>query len=140
MDFDLTHHYLPKISPLSISRGTIAGQDTLFLRINKGGVSGLGETVITKGLNMAISCLHTFLSQHNSYSPELTHQQVKQFGLHAREIALIGLALWDLLTKSSNKPLYEILGLPYQSTQTSITISIGEPEWVYQRTKHINLN
>jgi L-alanine-DL-glutamate epimerase-like enolase superfamily enzyme len=50
---------------------------------------------------------------------------------------IIDSAAWDLLAKKANMPLYQLLGLEKKDIKTSITVSIGEPDWVYERAKHL---
>lgn len=51
--------------------------------------------------------------------------------------ALIDAALWDRLAKKSGLPLASMLGLHLQPVPISMTISMGEKDWVYQRTCQI---
>ncbi|WP_018299440.1 enolase C-terminal domain-like protein [Fangia hongkongensis] len=134
MDFVLEEHYLAKITPLVISREVIKGQNNLFVKIKKGKHVGIGESVILGDMDESKARISQFLMTLDSYMPVPAYEKAKAFGLNAREIALVDLALWDLLAKEAKKPLYELLGLEYKAVDTSITVSIGKPEWVYQRT------
>ena len=47
--------------------------------------------------------------------------------------ASLDMALWDLMAKKANKPLYKYLGLPKPSQPTSVTIGINPVDIIRER-------
>ncbi len=134
MKFEIVHKFISKKVPLTISRETITGQNNIFLKIHHEGYIGIGETVFDLDIEKSIRKVSQFLESYDDYSPVKAWEDAFEFGLNSCEVALIDTALWDLLAKKSNMPLHQLLGLEYSSPKTSITVSIGEPSWVYERT------
>jgi len=52
-------------------------------------------------------------------------------------MAALDVALWDLLAKQANMPLYKMLGLPKSTHPTSVTIGINPPEVTKERVPAI---
>jgi muconate cycloisomerase len=52
-------------------------------------------------------------------------------------MAALDVALWDLLAKKANLPLYKMLGLPKSTHATSVTIGINPPEVTKERVPEI---
>jgi muconate cycloisomerase len=48
-------------------------------------------------------------------------------------MAALDVAVWDLLAKQANMPLYKMLGLPKRSVPTSVTIGLNAPEETTRR-------
>jgi muconate cycloisomerase len=48
-------------------------------------------------------------------------------------MAALDVALWDLVAKRANMPLYKMLGLPKRAVPTSVTIGINPPEETTRR-------
>ena len=57
----------------------------------------------------------------------------RQEGVPACALAVLDIALWDLLAKKANLPLYQLYGLSKPTIPTSVTIGINPPEVVRER-------
>ena len=137
MQYKITSHYIEKKVPLTISREVKKGQYNTFLKIEHGSHVGIGETVFEDKAETTIQKIDNFLSSLKTLSPIEAWNEGKQLGLDGLSLALIASALWDLLAHQANLPLDRLLGLTRAQPKTSLTVSIGESEWVYERTKEI---
>ena len=144
LDIHYRHISLKKRYPLRISRGEMAGSVNLFVSIMAADVTGLGEAAPggLTGAETAQACedqIRSFLAAH----PEALDNPFDGWRL-AREQqvapcawAAVDTALWDLLARHSGQPLYRLLGLPYRSVATSVTIGILSPDIVRERVPEI---
>lgn len=128
---------------LTISRGTTATTDNIWVRIEQDGIEGWGEaspfSVATPPQPTAavIAELKSLIPLLEPYSP-LDRQQIEQIcrqhlHLSAAQTAL-DLALHDWLGKRAGLPLWQLWGLDRcQIVPTSVTIGISTPEAAQQR-------
>ncbi|RDY61498.1 dipeptide epimerase [Flagellimonas nanhaiensis] len=132
-------HYLKKRFPLRISRGVRDGQYNLFVSVTDGEHTGWGETSpgASEGAATAEEAqeqLEAFLKKEpNLNSPHDTYDLALKYGLAPCALAALDIALWDLLAKKANMPLYQMLGYSKPTKPTSITLGIMTPEEATER-------
>jgi L-Ala-D/L-Glu epimerase len=129
--------------PLTISRGTTATSQNIWLRLEQDGLEGWGEaspfTVADppQTTQAILAELQSLIPLLKPYSP-LQRQEIEQIcqqklKLSAAQTA-IDLALHDWLGKRANLPLWQLWGLDRQRiVPTSVTIGITTPEAAQQR-------
>lgn len=132
---------LQKRYPLTISRGTQATSDNLFVTVQDGRHTGIGE------LSPATSSqwtgirgreqLEAFVADGVTPSPHETYDRMRERHIDPPAMAALDVALWDLLGKQAGQPLYRIFGLPRTAAATSVTIGIETPEVIRQRVPEI---
>lgn len=137
MKLEISMHYIAKFVPLIISNKIISGQNNVILQIHHNGTTGFGETIFDVEAENQIQIVMDFLKEQIDISPVAIWKQGKSAGLNGRQLALIDLALWDLLAKTAKIPLFRLLGLTNTALDTSLTISLGEKNWVYERTNEL---
>ncbi|WP_350285749.1 dipeptide epimerase [uncultured Croceitalea sp.] len=134
MKIDYNIVYLKKLFPLRISRGVRDGQHNLFISISDQGHTGWGETSpgASEGAATAEEAqeqLEAFLDTGpNLDSVQDTYDAALQFGLAPCALAALDMALWDLMAKKAQLPLYQLLGFSKPKHPTSITLGIMGPE------------
>lgn len=131
---------LDKLFPLTISRGTTATSDNLFVFLSDGVHTGIGElspaTSKTWTAQNGQAQLNTFAKNSQSLeslSPHEIWQEMYDANIDPPAMAALDVAIWDLLAKRANMPLYQFLGLPKRSVPTSVTIGINPPEETTRR-------
>lgn len=131
--------YLKKLFPLRISRGVRDGQSNLYISVTDNGYTGWGETSpgASEGAaspEEAQKQLESFLNtKPNLNSPFETYDAGLAFGVAPCALAALDIALWDLLAKKAELPLYKLLGFPKPTKATSITLGIMSPEEAKER-------
>jgi muconate cycloisomerase len=61
----------------------------------------------------------------------------REAGMDASALAALDIALWDLLAKRADMPLYQLLGLGKPTVPTSVTIGINPPDVIRERVPDI---
>lgn len=132
-----------KLVPLTISRGTTAATENIWLRIEQDGIEGWGEAspfsvgALPQSTEAIVAELQALTPLLKPYSP-LERQQIErichqQMRLSAASTAL-DLALHDWMGKRANLPLWQLWGLDCRAiVPTSVTIGISTPEAAKQR-------
>ena len=130
---------LKKKIPLRISRGLKSGSKNIFLNIKDGIYSAWGESspgktegadnpeTIQKQLQNFISNGIKNLSIYELYDRSL------EMKIAPCAYASLDMALWDLISKKANLPLYHYLGLPKPCKPTSMTIGISNKDAIKKR-------
>lgn len=129
--------------PLTISRGTTATSQNIWLRIEQDGIEGWGEASPfavadpPQTTQAILTELQRLIPLLEPYSP-LDRQVIEQIGQQQLKLSAartaIDLALHDWLGKCANLPLWQIWGLDRQRiVPTSVTIGISTPEAAQQR-------
>lgn len=130
---------LSKLYPLTISRGTQATSENLFVYLSDGIHEGVGELSPATGSNWTGSRgqaqLETFLTPGRlaNMNPHDVDAAMREVEIDPPARAALDIAIWDLLAKQAGMPLYRLLGLPRRAAPTSVTIGINPPEVTRER-------
>lgn len=125
--------------PLQISRGTSSGSTNLFVILEQGGCTGIGECAPGTGFDETLAAearkqLEDFMRPGLlELGPHEVDRQAKAAGIDAAAQAALDIALWDLLARQAGMPLYRLLGLPKPTAQTSVTIGINPVDVIRER-------
>ncbi|MBX3117950.1 MAG: dipeptide epimerase [Fimbriimonadaceae bacterium] len=133
---------LPKLFPLTISRGTVTVSENLFVFAEADGHRGIGE------LSPATASAWTAANGREQLErftaglrgDESIHEiyaLMREAKIDPPAMAALDVALWDLLAKKCGKPLYQVLGLSLPTAPTSVTIGIETPEIIRERVPKI---
>jgi len=129
---------LQKRFPLKISRFISNSCYNVFVKVEKDGIVGWGESVpgetgaqnaneIVKELEKIIS---TGISVKSISEIEYLSRKLK---ISPCSYAGLDIALWDWKAKKAEMPLHDILGLPLPKIKTSLTLGIMSPQSVKKR-------
>ena len=140
---------LVKRYPLQISRGTQASSENLFVFVSDGSKAGVGELSPATGSQWTAdrgeAQLREFLGVkeasdpapstllEHGHSPHVIWQAMKDAEIDPPAMAALDVALWDLIAKQADMPLYKLLGLPKDSVPTSVTCGINPPDVIRER-------
>ena len=131
---------IDKLFPLTISRGTTSTSDNLFVYLSDGVHTGIGElspaNAKTWSSENGQRQLKEFVAGSKTLetlSPHDIWQEMKDGNIDPPAMAALDVALWDLLGKRANLPLYKLLGLPRRAVPTSVTIGLNPPEETARR-------
>jgi L-alanine-DL-glutamate epimerase-like enolase superfamily enzyme len=129
-------------NPFTIARGTQTEAHNLLVRLQCDGLEGLGEAAPSEhyGDTRPSSSHFVELASETISGDEpitcLHHKLEELARLNPAPKAALDMALYDLLGKRLNAPLYEILGLdPSAAPRTSFTIGIDSPEVMAEKAK-----
>jgi L-alanine-DL-glutamate epimerase-like enolase superfamily enzyme len=144
---------LVKRYPLQISRGTSTSTENLFVFVSDGTHAGVGElspaTASEWTAEKGQAQLQEFLGAKgdddlksaplldHGHAPHVIWRAMKDANIDPPAMAALDVALWDLLAKQANMPLYKMLGLPRDCVPTSVTIGINPPEVIKERVPEI---
>ena len=131
-----------KLYPLAISRGVMSSSTNLFVEISDGNRGGIGElspaTSSDWTADRGMKQLQSFIPKvPPSLAPLDVFGAMRECEIDPPAMAAFDIALWDLLAKQANLPLYKVLGLPKRSVPTSVTIGINPPEITRERVPDI---
>ena len=129
---------LQKRFPLKISRFVSESCYNVFIRVEKDGVIGWGESVPgetgAQSAEEIISELETLVKTNiNDKSISEIEHISRELKISPCSYAGLDIALWDWKAEKANMPLHVLLGLPIPKTKTSLTIGIMNPESVKKR-------
>ncbi len=125
---------LTKLVPLGISRGTSTGSNTLFVFVEKDGLTGIGECAPGTGQDESLAPLaarqiEEFVARGIAgLSIARIAERATEMEMESAAAAALDIALWDLQAKIAQMPLYQMLGLCKPTRATSVTIGINPPE------------
>lgn len=133
---------VPKLFPLTISRGTSGTTRNLFVEVSDGVHTGIGEGAPPTGLpedfsDTAKTVLQPFFELAQTASVEDVWAAAHEMGVDAVALAALDSALWDLRAKQQGLPLYELIGSPLPTVVTSVTMGIEPIEVVRERVPKI---
>ena len=138
---------LQKFYPLTISRGTMASSDNLFVTLSDGQFTGIGELSPATGKAWTAERGQAQLKEFVASSSWLNSDDfpavhdlwhaMNDAEIDPPAMAALDVALWDILAKRAGMPLYRLLGLPKRAVPTSVTIGINPPEVTKERVPKI---
>ncbi len=130
---------LIKRFPLAISRGVRSNSENLFVRIEKNGIVGWGESAPgesegASNVDEVKNQLEKFVKTGiEGFSISALYDRAKEMGIAPCAYVAIDIALWDLKAKEAGFPLYNLLGFSKPSVPSSVTIGINSPEVIKDR-------
>lgn len=126
--------------PFRIARGVQTELDTFIFSLDSDGVTGLGEACPPPYYGESIESVEAAVKDVSAKldgSPQELKDRIATGDLrdelanHASVRAALDMALWDILGKIAEKPVYELLELdPTKTPATSFSIGIDSPEVV----------
>ena len=130
---------LKKRFPLAISRGVHGDSFNVFVRVEKEGIVGWGESA--PGKNEGAQNPDQVISElQNLVDVNIKDKSISEIEYISRELKIspcsyagLDIALWDWKAKKANLPLHDLLGLPLPKSKTSITLGIMSPESAKKR-------
>ncbi|MDJ0797306.1 MAG: dipeptide epimerase [Calothrix sp. MO_167.B12] len=146
MHIDVETFTVNKRFPLTISRGTTAHTENIWVKIQADGIEGWGEaspfgvgnhrqstSIIKDSLQQIIPTLQSF--------HPLQRQQIEQVlgieKLPSAAIAALDMAMYDWLGKRVGLPLWQMWGLDKNAiAPISVTIGINTPEGARERVRN----
>ncbi|MEM7555140.1 MAG: dipeptide epimerase [Cyanobacteria bacterium P01_A01_bin.84] len=131
--------------PLTISRGTTAKTDNVWVKIREDGIEGWGEASPfgvgdkRQTTDVIVTAIEQVSSQLKDFNP-LQRQQIEQilnnFPIPSSAKAGIDVALHDWMGKKVGLPLWKMWGLDRNAiAPISVTIGISSPEAARKRTR-----
>lgn len=131
-----------KRHPIRIARGLSEGSTNLFVEIEHGGVTGLGEGAPGTGDGLqlppdASERVSDVLRRFPKPSPVRVWREAIEAGLAAPVVAALDIAQWDWLARKAGLPLHELFGLELPTVATSVTVGIASPEEVRERCREV---
>ncbi len=122
-------------TPFRISRDVQHTSPNVFVHIEHAGYSGYGEAspdgYYGESPETVLSCIAMFagnIGDDPFVLEEITEKMDKIIQLNPSAKAAVEMALYDILGKMLNVPLYKLLGLnPARATSTSFTLGIDSP-------------
>ncbi|MBI1756081.1 MAG: dipeptide epimerase [Fimbriimonas ginsengisoli] len=134
---------LQKLYPLTISRGTMSSSENLFVFLDDGARTGIGE--LSPATSSAWTAargkqqLEGFCADWDLGGRAIheTYAEMRRREIDPPAMAALDVALWDLFGKRCGQPLYRVFGLPLPTEPTSVTIGINPPEVIRERVPEI---
>ncbi|HLO99739.1 MAG TPA: enolase C-terminal domain-like protein, partial [Fimbriimonas sp.] len=145
LQFNSEIRTLNKLFPLTISRGTTAQSDNLYVFLSDGEHTGVGELSPATGKSWTAQRgqeqLTSFFTQSGLFkqvpAPHDVWQAMADANIDPPAMAALDIALWDLMAKRAKMPLHQYLGLPFRAVPTSVTIGLNPPEVTTERVPKI---
>jgi len=119
--------------PFRIARGATVEKEIIVLHIDDGigeaaAYTTYGET-LTGNIEFLNEKIKPILERHNPFEIHEIHDEMEKLSPHFNSIkAAVDMALYDLIGKTLDIPVYRFLGITPQPVVTSYTIGIDEIE------------
>jgi len=119
---------LPLVHPFAIARRSIDVARTALLRLRWNGLEGLGEAAPVPRYGESVTSIQAYFAEHAlACDDPFRLEDLLHDGLPRAARCCLDLALHDLIGKSLNRPLWQLLGLdPAKTPVTSFTIGISD--------------
>jgi muconate cycloisomerase len=119
----------------------MTSSQNLFVSVTDGTHTGLGELSPATGsawtAERGQSQIEAFVNDRIAENPYDNYARMREANIDPPAMAALDIALWDLLAKQANMPLYRLLGLPRRGVPTSVTIGINPPDVTRERVPKI---
>tara|TARA_B100001094_G_scaffold81211_1_gene77435 strand:- start:191 stop:1237 length:1047 start_codon:yes stop_codon:yes gene_type:complete len=129
---------LQKRFPLKISRFISNSCYNVFVKVEKDGIVGWGESV--PGETGAQNANQIIKELEKLISTGISVKSISEIEYFSRKLKIspcsyagLDIALWDWKAKKAEMPLHDILGLPLPKIKTSLTLGIMSPQSVKKR-------
>ena len=129
---------LQKRFPLKISRFISNSCYNVFVKVEKDGIVGWGESV--PGEKGAQNANEIIKELEKLISTDINVKSISEIEYLSRKLKIspcsyagLDIALWDWKAKKAEMPLHDILGLPLPKIKTSLTLGIMSPQSVKKR-------
>ena len=129
---------LQKRFPLKISRFISNSCYNVFVKVEKDGIVGWGESV--PGETGAQNANEIIKELEKLISKGIDVKSISEIEYLSRKLKIspcsyagLDIALWDWKAKKAEMPLHDILGLPLPKIKTSLTLGIMSPQSVKKR-------
>jgi len=118
---------LPLVHPFTIARGTEEVARTAVFRLRWNGLEGLGESAPSERYNESVATVRAAFAERSLEGDPYARRRLLANLPPAARCGL-DLALYDLIGKDLDRPLWRLLGLdPDETPVTSFTIGIDAP-------------
>lgn len=138
---------LKLLKPFQVAIGLITEIDTVIIRVDTDeGISGFGEGAgisfvtgeTSDTIMMTLEALKPQLIGQNPFSIDHIHKLMDYaFVRNPSPKAAIDIALYDIMAKAAEQPLYAYLGGVKRTIETDLTIGIARPEIMAEEGKAI---
>ncbi len=137
---------VPLKETFKIATGSRRSYKGLIVEIvTKSGISGFGEAVpvpyvlneTVQGVSEFLKKFSAYLSGKNPFFRARIYAELSRLNAPHSAFAAIDMALWDILGKRAELPLYELLGSNSAKIETSGTISIGNEKHTAESAKKL---
>jgi L-Ala-D/L-Glu epimerase len=139
LSVEVTALELPLVHPFKIARETeYVGRSALF-RVRWRELEGLGEATPSSRYGESVESVVAYFDSHALASDDPYRMEtLLHDGVPPAARAGLDLALYDLVGKDLQKPLYALLGLdPSKTPVTSFTIGIADPETTLRKVAEV---
>lgn len=143
MNVDIKKFGLKLKHEFNIARGSMTVCNNLFLKLNINGITGYGEAAPTEYYNEDIEAIYESAKSLSDFkepdldSPEPFFEEIKnKYPEYPSLRAAIEIAVYDIIGKYKNEPLYKLFGLDSKKTPaTSFTIGIDTKDLIENKLK-----
>jgi L-alanine-DL-glutamate epimerase-like enolase superfamily enzyme len=120
---------LPLVHPFTIARGTADVARTAIFRLGWNGLEGLGECAPSERYDESVASVQTTFAERPLASDDPYAVPVLLANLPPAARCGLDVALYDLIGKDLDRPLWRLLGLdPAATPVTSFTVGIDTPD------------